>query len=91
MNDFFISFQAFQKTNCVGVGGIVVVCSCCLGRIRKAILDFNNSNCEEKYKADTIIITSLTILDPLTAVQLTDNYTNDVLRIEDEGNSAEEQ
>lgn len=42
-------------------------------------------------KVDKIIITSLTILDPLTAVQLTDNYTNDVLRIEDEGNSAEEQ
>ena len=89
MNDFFISFQAFQKTNCVGVGGIVVVCSCGLGRIRKAILDFNNSKCEEKCKADTIIITSLTILDPLTAVQLTDGFANDIIRIED-GNSAAE-
>ena len=89
MNDFFISFQAFQKTNCVGVGGIVVVCSCGLGRIRKAILDFNNSKCDEKCKADTIIITSLTILDPLTAVQLTDGFANDIIRIED-GNSAEE-
>ena len=90
MNDFFISFKAYQNKTCVGIGGIVVVCSCGIGRIRKAILDFNNSNCEEKYKADTIIITSLSILDPLTAVQLTDNYTNDVIRIED-GNSAEEQ
>ena len=90
MNDFFISFQAFQKTNCVGVGGIVVVCSCGLGRIRKAILDFNNSKCDEKHKADTIIITSLTILDPLTAVQLTDGFANDIIRIE-HGNSAEEQ
>ena len=89
MNDFFISFQAFQKTNCVGVGGIVVVCSCGLGRIRKAILDFNNSKCDEKYKADAIIITSLTILDPLTAVQLTDGFANDIIRIED-GDSAEE-
>ena len=89
MNDFFISFQAFQKTNCVGVGGIVVVCSCGLGRIRKAILDFNNSKCDEKCKADTIIITSLTILDPLTAVQLTDGFANDIIRIED-GNSATE-
>ena len=89
MNDFFISFQAFQKTNCVGVGGIVVVCSCGLGRIRKAILDFNNSKCDEKCKADTIIITSLTILDPLTAVQLTDGFANDIIRIED-GNSAEQ-
>ena len=42
-------------------------------------------------KVDKIIITSLTILDPLTAVQLTDNYTNDVLRIEDESKSATEQ
>ena len=40
-------------------------------------------------KVDMVVITSLTILDPLTAVQLSDNYEN-VLRIEDEGNSAEE-
>ena len=90
MNDFFVSFAAYKGKCCVGIGGLVVVCSCGLGRIRKAILDFNNSKCEEKFKADTIIITSLTILDPLTAVQLTDNYTNDVLRIDD-GNNNEEQ
>lgn len=90
MNDFFISYIAYKDKCTVGIGGLVVVCSCGLGRIRKAILDYNNSKCEEKYKADTIIIASLTILDPLTAVQLTDNYTNDVIRIED-GNSAEEQ
>lgn len=90
MNDFFVSFVAYKGKCSVGIGGLVVVCSCSLGRIRKAILDFNNSHCEGKYKADTIIITSLTILDPLTAVQLTDNYTNDVIRIED-GNSAAKQ
>lgn len=90
MNDFFISFVAYKGKCSVGIGGLVVVCSCGLGRIRKVILDYNNSHCEEKYKADTIIITSLTVLDPLSAVQLTDNYTNDVIRIED-GNSAEEQ
>ena len=90
MNDFFISFIAYKDECTVGIGGLVVVCSCGLERIRKAILDYNNSECEEKYKADTIIITSLTVLDPLTAVQLTDNYTNDVIRIED-GDSAEEQ
>ena len=38
-------------------------------------------------KVDMVVITSLTILDPLTAVQLSDNYEN-VLRIEDNGNSA---
>ena len=90
MNDFFISFVAYKGKCSVGIGGIVVECSCGLGRIRKAILDFNNSKCEEKYKADTIIITSLSILDPLTAVQLTDNYANDVIRIDD-GNSAAKQ
>lgn len=90
MNDFFISFVAYKGKCSVGIGGLVVVCSCGIGRIRKAILDFNNSHCEKKYKADTIIITSLTVLDPLTAVQLTDNYTNDVIRIDD-GDSAEEQ
>lgn len=90
MNDFFISYIAYKDKCTVGIGGLVVVCSCGLGRIRKAILDYNNSKCEEKYKADTIIITSLTILDPLTAVQLTDNYTHDVVRIDD-GDSAEEQ
>ena len=90
MNDFFVSFVAYKGKCCVGIGGLVVVCSCALGRIRKAILDYNNSKCEEKYKADTIIISSLTVLDALSAVQLTDNYTNDVLRIED-GDSAENQ
>lgn len=90
MNELFISFVAYKDKCRVGIGGLVVVCSCGLGRIRKAILDYNNSHCEEKYKADTIIITSLTILDPLSAVQLTDNYTNDVLRIDD-GNNNEEQ
>lgn len=90
MNDFFVSFVAYKGEYSVGTGGLVVVCSCGLWRIRKAILDFNNSHCEKKYKADTIIITSLSVLDPLSAVQLTDNYTNNVIRIED-GNSAEEQ
>lgn len=89
MNDFFISFVAYKGKCSVGIGGIVVECSCGLGRIRKAILDFNNSKCEEKYKADTIIITSLSVLDPLSAVQLTDNYTNDVIRIEDDNSVVE--
>ena len=91
MNDFFISFVAYKGKCSVGIGGLVVVCSCGIGRIRKAILDFNNSHCEKKYKADTIIITSLTVLDPLTAVQLTDGFANDIIRIEDDGNNAEEQ
>ena len=91
MNDFFISFVAYKGKYIVGIGGLVVVCSCGIGRIRKAILDFNNSHCEEKYKADTIIITSLSVLDPLSAVQLTDNYTNDVIRIDDNSNTIKEQ
>lgn len=91
MNDFFISWQAYKNYCLRGVGAYIVVCSCGLGKIRQAILDCFNSKCEEKYKADTIIITSLTVLDPLTAVQLTDNYTNDVIRIDDNSNTIKEQ
>lgn len=90
MNDFFISYQAYRRNYLYWVGSFVVVCSCGLGRIRAEILDKLNEQIEKDVdKVDMIIITSLTILDPLTAVQLTDNYTNDVIRI-DNGNSAEE-
>ena len=92
MNDFFVSFQAYRRNYLYWVGSFVIVCSCGLVGIKEAILSKLNESMEKDVdKVDKIIITSLTILDPLTAVQLTDNYTNDVLRIEDEGNSAIEQ
>lgn len=88
MNDFFISFQAYRRNYLYWVGSFVVVCSCGLVGIKEAILNKLNESIEKDVdKVDKIIITSLTILDPLTAVQLSDNYEN-VLRIEDEGNNA---
>ena len=91
MNDFFVSFQAYRRNYLYWVGSFVVVCSCGLVGIKEAILNKLNESIEKDVdKVDKIIITSLTVLDPLSAVQLTDNYTNDVIRIDD-GDSAEEQ
>lgn len=91
MNDFFVSFQAYRRNYLYWVGSFVVVCSCGLIGIKEAILNKLNESMEKDVdKVDKIIITSLTILDPLTAVQLTDGFANDIIRIED-GNSAEEQ
>ena len=92
MNDFFISYIAFMGLRPIGLGEYIVYCSCGLEGIRQAVLDSYNTRAkyDGNVEADNIVITSLTILDPLTAVQLSDNYEN-VLRIEDEGNSAEEQ
>ena len=91
MNDFFISYIAFMGLRPIGLGEYIVYCSCGLEGIRQAVLDSYNTRAKHdgNVEADNIVITSLTILDPLTAVQLSDNYEN-VLRIEDEGNSAEE-
>ena len=91
MNDFFVSFQAYRRNYLYWVGSFVVVCSCGLVGIKEAILNKVNEQIKEgEDKVDMVVITSLTILDPLTAVQLSDNYEN-VLRIEDEGNSATKQ
>ena len=91
MNDFFISYIAFMGLRPIGLGEYIVYCSCGLEGIRQAVLDSYNTRAKHdgNVEADNIVITSLTILDPLTAVQLSDNYEN-VLRIEDEGNSAKE-
>ena len=90
MNDFFIGYKAYRNNYLYGESGYIVICSCGLNRIAAAILNKVNEQIKEgEDKVDMVVITSLTILDPLTAVQLSDNYEN-VLRIEDEGNSAEE-
>ena len=92
MNDFFISYIAFMGLRPIGLGEYIVYCSCGLEEIRQAVLDSYNTRAKHdgNVEADNIVITSLTILDPLTAVQLSDNYEN-VLRIEDNGNSAAKQ
>ena len=91
MNDFFIGYRAYRNHYLYGEGGFIVICSCGLNGIMAAILNKVNEEIKEgEDKVDMVVITSLTILDPLTAVQLTDGFTNDIIRIED-GNSAEEQ
>ena len=91
MNDFFISYIAFMGLRPIGLGEYIVYCSCGLEGIRQAVLDSYNTRAKHdgNVEADNIVITSLTILDPLTAVQLTDGFANDIIRIED-GNSAEQ-
>ena len=90
MNDFFISYQAYKGFQQIGVGEYIVYCSCGLEGIRQAVLKWFNTRAKDYgYEADNIVITSLTVLDPLSAVQLASD-TNKVIKIEDNGNSAEE-
>ena len=92
MNDFFISYQAYKGFRLIGIGEYIVYCSYGLEGIRQAILKWFNTRAKDygNYEADNIVITSLTVLDPLSAVQLASD-TNKVIKIEDNGNSAEEQ
>lgn len=78
---FFISFKAFNEEREVGVGWFVVVCSCCFKRIYEALI--NHYNGSASHKADKVVITSLTVLDKKTAAQLSENFTNGALIIDD--------
>ena len=77
---FFITFKAFNGKGEVGVGGLVVVCSCSHKRMVEALLDYYNKHAE--HKADKVVITALTVLDKQTAAQLSENFTN-ALTIDD--------
>ena len=92
MNDFFISYIAFRGLRLIGLGEYIVYCSCGLEGIRQAVLEHYNTRAKHHgaYEADNIVITSLTVLDPLSAVQLASDTCN-VIKIDDNGNSAEEQ
>ena len=92
MNDFFISYIAFRGLRLIGLGEYIVYCSCGLEGIRQAVLEHYNTRAKHHgaYEADNIVITSLTVLDPLSVVQLASDTCN-VIKIDDNGNSAEEQ
>ena len=91
MNDFFISYQAYKGFNQIGIGEYIVYCSCGLEGIRQAVLKWFNTRAKDYgYEADNIVITSLTVLDPLSAVQLASDTPN-AIKIEDNDNSAEKQ
>ena len=91
MNDFFISYKAYKGFNQIGIGEYIVYCSCGLEGIRQAVLKWFNTRAKDYgYEADNIVITSLTVLDPLSAVQLASDTPN-AIKIEDNDNSAEKQ
>ena len=91
MNDFFVSYIAFRGLRPIGLGEYIVYCSCGLEGIRQAVLKWFNTRAKDYgYEADNIVITSLTVLDPLSAVQLASDTPN-AIKIEDNGNSAEKQ
>ena len=92
MNDFFISYQAFRGLRLIGLGEYIVYCPCGLEGIRHAVLDSYNTRAkhDSNVEADNIVITSLTVLDPLSAVQLASDTCN-VSKNEYNGNSAAKQ
>lgn len=92
MNDYYISYQAIKGLTLIGLGGILVHCSCGLEGIRQAVLEWHNTYCKhpDNIKADGIIITSLTVLDPTSAAQLASDTCNKI-KIEDKGNNATKQ
>ena len=91
MNDFFIGYRAYRNNYLYGEGGYIVICSCGLNGIAAAILNKVNEQIKEgEGKVDMVVITSLTVLDPLSAVQLASDTPN-VIKIDDNGDSAAKQ
>lgn len=84
---FFISFKAINGTRTVGGGGLVVVCSCGFDRIEEHLLDYYNGRAINE--ANDICITSITVLDKQTASQLSNDFTDGALIIDD-GDTYEE-
>ena len=84
---FFVAFNAINKGYVIGCGCYVIVCSYCFVWMYEAILNRYNKNAPQK--ADGITITSLTVLDKQTAAQLSENFTDGALIIDD-GNNTEE-
>ena len=78
---FFVAFKTFFGKYHAGCGGFVVVCSCSLERMKEALLDCYNENAG--HKAEKVIVTSITVLDKQTAAQLSENFTDGALIIDD--------
>lgn len=78
---FFVAFNALNKGYVIGCGCYIIAFSYCFVRMYEAILNRYNKNAPQK--ADGITITSLTVLDKQTASQLSNNFTNSALIIDD--------
>lgn len=85
---FFVAFKAFYGKKHIGGGSIVVICSCNIERMVDVLLDHYNKS--SAHKADKVIITSLTVLDKHTSAQLSKNFTDGALIIDDGDNAEEE-
>lgn len=85
---FFISFKAINGTRTVGGGALVVGCSCGFDKIEEHLLNYYNGRAINE--ANDICITALTILDKKTAEQLSKNFTDGALIIDDGDNAEEE-
>ena len=85
---FFVAFNAINKGYVIGCGCYVIACSYCFVWMYEAILNRYNKNAPQK--ADGITITSLTVLDKQTAAQLSENFTDGALIIDD-GENEEKQ
>ena len=86
---FFVAFKTFNGKYHEGGGGYVVGCSCSIERMDEALLDYYNGHAS--HKADKVVITALTVLDKQTAAQLSENFTNGALIIDDGGKEEEKQ
>lgn len=78
---FFVSFKSYYEKKHVGGGGLIVICSCSIERIEEALIDYYNKNAG--HKADKVIITAITVLDRQTAAQLSKNFTDGAIIIDD--------
>ena len=78
---FFVAFKTFNGKSEVGGGSFVVVCSCSLEQMEESLLSYYNENAG--HKANKVIITALTVLDKQTASQLSNNFTDNALIIDD--------
>ena len=78
---FFVSFKSYYEKKHVGGGGLIVICSCSIERIYEALIDYYNKNAG--HNADKVIITAITVLDRQTAAQLSKNFTDGAIIIDD--------
>ena len=78
---FFVSFKSYYEKKHVGGGGLIVICSCSIERIDESLIDYYNKNAG--HKADKVIITAITVLDKQTAAQLSKNFTDGAIIIDD--------
>lgn len=86
---FFISFKAINGTRTVGGGGLVVGCSCGFDKMEEHLLNYYNGRAINE--ANDICITSLTVLDKKTAAQLSNDFTDGAMIIDDGDNAEEKQ